>query len=527
MDLHIVSTNPYVQAILQANGIHSAEEYYEFDPPTPTPLKNLYNVKKAAQVIKKAAKQKQKILIYGDYDADGVLSSYVLFYTLTQRLGYANVEVYLPNRFKEGYGLTKAAVKKVLEKKPGLLILTDTGISFGEEVKLLRSKGIRVVIVDHHTAPSTLPEADALAYPLHPRSQITHPHMSATLVAYRLAEQLNNLTPITQLLDLVALSLITDIIPLKGDARYYLKAGLKKLATNPHPKLKNLIQTQDYQNIDTFLLGNIIGPKFNAPGRIQSAFTAFEYLTSQDPQQTQTLTQQLLDLNSQRQNLTQEYLNTPAAQQIELSKLVILVFEDAPEGIIGLIASSISQSKQKPTLVITKTQEGTYKGSGRAPANFNLIKFLREYEQFFLNLGGHKQAAGFSISEDQLKALLHTLQQNPPDFANYATTAQEPVIKVSNTSQLLQLMQALEFLAPFGEGFLMPQVELVTELTGVTNRKGHNFLTTSTPNIKIVQWSSTTLPPYGKVKLRGKPRLSLFNGNIELLFSVKQILPVD
>ena len=526
--LHTISTNPYVIKLLQSYGIKSPEDYRLFDPPSLLPPESIYDIENASALILKAIKKKHKILIYGDYDADGILSSYILYDFLSNKIGYKNIAIHLPSRFKEGYGLTEKALEVILKQSPNLLITVDTGITFYETIDKIRKRKIDVIVVDHHSLPAKLPPANVIVHPQHPKSKTPYKQTSATSVAYRLLIKLAKLFSINKTedyLDLVGLSLVTDVMPITGENRYLIKKTLNKMKHTPHPKLATIMKQAGYTKTDLFLLGNIIGPRFNAPGRLETPIDTLNYLL-EDGKNSEELAKMLDQKNTKRQQLTLKYVKI-ASENIKViqNQIVISIVKDLPEGIAGLIASKLVELFQKPVLVFA--QNGKFiKGSARSTASFNIIAFLETLRDYFEELGGHPQAAGYTISDTTLKKLIDFLEKNTIEWNKFEIKTETAPLKVTPDELGDLLFEAIEVLKPYGPGFEYPRLE-VTVKTPLEiyydKNNSHTFIRLNN-KVKGVIWNKIIAPPSQyPFTLTGKLKRSLFNGSLSYLFVVDKI----
>jgi len=425
-----------------------------------------------------AIRQKEKIMIYGDYDADGVCASAILFSTL-KAFG-ADVDIYIPFRDTEGYGLNQKVVKRIINQGFQLLITVDCGIANKEEIEILNQGGVAVIVTDHHQEPPTLPQALAIINPMVKNSGYPFPFLSGAGVAFKLCqalaisqEQLDFPVKLPAgfekwLMDLVAIATIGDIMPLIGENRVLVKYGLIVLNQTRRPGLQKLIEaTNGSAKIDSQYVGWRIVPRLNAAGRINHASVAFDLLTTDSVSVAAKLVDILEKNNKDRQNLTDKILREADKQvieQVEKNKILWAVGDDWPTGILGLVAGRLCDRHHRPVLAVSRQQEATkkggkYVGSGRSISVFDITAALKKNDHLLERYGGHSQACGFSVSgQDNFLKFQDSLSQ----LANQAITKEDlkSIVDIDADINLEEvnwnLVGELEKFAPFGEGNLSP-----------------------------------------------------------------------
>ena len=391
---------------------------YDEDLHDPFLMKGMGEVVKR---IKKALANKEKITIFGDYDADGVCGTAILVETI-KALG-TEPSIYIPDRDKEGYGLNLKAVKEVASRGTKLIITIDCGITDFEEIELANSLGVDVVIVDHHEAPEKVPNAVAFIDPRQKTEKYPFRELAAGGVAFKLAQALTKLKVKSQklkvadgwekwLLDLAAIATVADSMPIIGENRTIVKYGLVVLAQTKRIGLRELMKIARIEpvvdlkllltNLDTYTIGFIIGPRLNAAGRMGHANTTYELLTTSDPKEAESLAKKINDKNQERQRLTDKILKEiETKMDIEKEKIIFEGSKDWPIGIVGLIAGRLRDKYFRPAIIFQKT-EAIIRGSVRSIDSFNIIEAMSECKELFENFGGHPGAAGFTISNNNL-----------------------------------------------------------------------------------------------------------------------------
>ncbi len=366
----------------------------------------------AVERIMAALKKQERIVIYGDYDADGVCASAVMTETLRALGGV--VDVYIPYRETEGYGMNLPAVDEIAKQGTKLIITVDCGTTNVAEVDRARTFGIETIITDHHDEPPQLPAALALLNPELPSETYPFKHLAASGVAFKLASALLQASehgktlgrdPLPTgwekwLLDLVAISTVTDMVPLLGENRVFVRFGLAVLQKGRRVGVRELFNTMrsDIASADEETLGFQVGPRLNAAGRMNHASTAYRLLTTSDVTEARRLAEQLSTANAERQRVT-ELTFQQALQQIIPQvdeRLLYAVGSDWSAGILGLVASKVSERFHRPAVMMTVSQ-GKIIGSGRSIESFDITAALRDLGHYFDRFGGHPQACGFTV----------------------------------------------------------------------------------------------------------------------------------
>jgi single-stranded-DNA-specific exonuclease len=454
-----------IDTILENRGLTTSEQKQKFlNPPKLSELISQFSrefkdsIISARNLIKEHISLGRPILIYGDYDADGVCSTAILFNTIKDELNY-DCGFFIPNRFEHGYGLSKKAVDEVCAGKKDLLIITvDTGITAVEEIDYIKSLGHRVIVTDHHQKPDQLPRADIVVW---------NDQMVASSISWILAKSLGSKN--AQSLALAAIATVTDLQPLLDFNRTLVKEGLRLLNLNPPAGIKKLIEVSGKRDkeITAYDLGFVIGPRLNASGRMQNASDSLELLLEKEIDRIAEIAQNLHVTNTVRQDKTLEMYELAAQNHSgEVPKIIISQSEEYHEGIIGLVASRLVQKYYRPVIVISLA-DGFGKGSVRSVEGVDIISLLRRFEHLFENLGGHKMAAGFTISKENITALEAGLSEAAEEFITNEML--EPVlnvdIKILLDAVSMDLASALEQLRPFGVG--NPEPVFMSERVGI------------------------------------------------------------
>jgi single-stranded-DNA-specific exonuclease len=419
------SYSNFVQTILFQREIKTKEEAENFfdldykkglhDP------EMLSGMKKGAERIIKAIKNKEKVAIYGDYDADGITASSVLN-QFFKELKIKPV-IYIPERVKEGYGLNKDAITYLKKEKVKLVITVDTGVRNVEEAKLFKKANIELIITDHHALPKKLPEAVALINPHQDKGRYPFTDLAGVGVAFKLVQFLIKKIGEDKfsigfekwLLDLVAIGTIADMVPLRGENRVLVKYGLIVLSKTRRPGLKLLMEnakilTNGEKPIKAETVAFQIAPRINAAGRMDHANKAYILLNKESKNLAKNLANQLETQNKNRRSSTTKILQEAESLDFSGKKIIIAGKDSWPLGIVGLAAGRLCDKFNCPALVYGKN--GNYiRGSARSIEKFNIVKTLARLENLLVEFGGHKQAAGFTVEQKNLEKFKKSLEK--------------------------------------------------------------------------------------------------------------------
>lgn len=447
--------------ILVNRGITGEEEIEIFLNPKRNNFHNpflLNDMEKAVDRIIKAIETKEKTIIYGDYDVDGITSITVLKKFLNER--GLQVDYYIPNRLDEGYGLNDEAIKKIAEQGYTLMITVDCGISGIEEVKKATSYGIETIITDHHEQLETLPEAYAIVNPK--RKDNTYPFrgLAGVGVVFKVIQAISQKLNLDEkeylkYLDIVCIGTISDIVPLVDENRVIAKLGLMLVKCTKNIGLGELIKETGYKNVDSFMVSFGIAPRINACGRMGKQEEALELFLTDDYEKACTITKNLNQYNLQRQeiekNIFDQAIEELQKENIDNLNSIVLAGENWHHGVIGIVASRITEKYFKPTILIGIENE-IGKGSGRSVPGFDLHDALAQSAEYLEKYGGHEMAVGLSLNKDKIKDFKIHFEQIAKD-KNVKSIV--PVIKIDceiGKKELnKQTVEQIKLLEPFGE----------------------------------------------------------------------------
>ncbi|MDH7512664.1 MAG: single-stranded-DNA-specific exonuclease RecJ [Clostridiales bacterium] len=422
----------------------------------------LRDMNKAVVRIKEAIRRKEKILVFGDYDADGVLSVVMLLRAL-RGLG-AEVDYFIPERLKEGYGIKEEHIRIILERKAGLVISVDCGVKALSFVNRAKKEGVDVIITDHHRPGEVLPEAVAIINPVLEDSGYPYKNLAGVGVVYKLLQALfqseGRESWLSHYAKLVAIGTIADVADLRGENRILVKHGLKGLETISNRGLRGLVRICGLgeKKISEGDIGFRIGPRLNAAGRMESADTAVQLFFAETEEESNRLAKRLDDLNAERQR-EEEKIYKEAMNWIESAglakryKALLLGCEGWHRGTIGIVASKLKDAFCRPVLLFTY-DDGKAFGSGRSITEFSFIDCLDECRELFVDYGGHKMAVGCVLVRDKLaplKARINELAEKRLSEEDVKRKVRVDV-KIDFTDINIPFLDHFFRLSPFGVG---------------------------------------------------------------------------
>lgn len=392
---------------------------------------SLYGVEDAYNEIMSEIKKGNKIRVVGDYDIDGVCSSYILVKSL-RRFG-ANADVRIPDRIKDGYGINDNIINEAANDKISMIITCDNGIAAHSQMELARKLGIKVIITDHHEVyqeegKDYLPVADVVINPK--RSECKYPFKSicGALVAYKLMEymyerlygkKMHEDGELSDLLEVAAIATIGDVMPLVDENRVLVKHGLKSLMNTKNLGLRALIKAtgMEGKKISAYSIGFVIGPCLNAGGRLENALVALNMFMSESSDEANEYAMHLKELNDERKDLTAMNVKVAvelAEREYSDDDILVIYLENCHESIAGIIAGRVREALGKPTIILTDAfgEDGMIKGSGRSIESYNMFEALYEVKDIFEKFGGHHMAAGMSLKKDRLDEFRKRLNEN-------------------------------------------------------------------------------------------------------------------
>ena len=446
----------------------SAEHY------RPAAADELPDIDRAVERLKRAVRDKERILIWGDFDVDGQTST-ALLYSALQRMG-ARVAYHVPNRFSEGHGIDLPVLKRKLAGGVDLVLTCDTGVGAHEAVDFAASQGVDVVITDHHALPEQLPAAVAVVNPQRLPAGHALRELPGVGVAYKLIEALFGEEETADLLDLVALGIVADVMAQVDDSRYLLQRGLAQLRRNQRLGIRAILERAEIAaaDLNEGHIGFAIGPRLNALGRLADANPAVELLTTDDWPQARLLAHTLESYNARRKYLSNQVYQSAVAQIEEKPWLLdyaalVLSHEDWHSGVIGIVASRLVEEYGLPTVLIAAPEE-TGRGSARSVAGVDISAALGQVSGLLTRYGGHSMAAGMSLRADKIFEFRRELSRvvRALDVPSAPPLTLDGALSLAEIS--LELTRDIERLAPFGNG--NPPLTLLTRDLKLVKRRG-------------------------------------------------------
>lgn len=468
--------DPVIARLIRNRDIQDMKEIRSYlygtlaEIPSPWKMKDM---ERAVQILQKKITQKKKIRIIGDYDIDGVTATCILLKGL-KRLN-ANVDTYIPDRVKDGYGMHEQLIDKALEDGIDTILTCDNGIAAAAEIEYAKKEGLTVIVTDHHDIPFRdtedgriwiIPKADAVVNPKQNDCLYPNKNICGTVVAWKLIwalyERLEiDSDEIWDFLELAAIATVGDVMDLQGENRIIVKEGLKKLSSTSFEGLKALICVNNLEGaeITAYHVGFVIGPCINASGRLDTAARSLELLLADNMEDAMKLADDLYDLNQSRKAMTEQG-KEQAIQSIEENNLgkdrvLVVYLPDCHESLAGIIAGRIREAYNKPVFVLTKGSDGV-KGSGRSIEAYSMYEELVKCSDLLMQFGGHPMAAGLSMEKKNVELFRRRLNDN------CTLTEQDLIPKIMIDVPMpisylsKKLTEQLKVLEPFGKGNSKP-----------------------------------------------------------------------
>lgn len=450
-----------VARIMVNRGLTDFEEMEAYLHPSVSQLhsaKLLKDAEKAAEILAKKIAAGAKIRIIGDYDVDGVVSTY-LFITALTECG-AKVDYAIPDRIRDGYGINDRLVEEAIADGVDTILTCDNGIAAPQQVALAKEHGLTVIITDHHELQEVLPAADAIVNPKQPDCPYPYKKLCGAAVAGKVAELvLKEITKedgkIHTMLPFIAVATVCDVMDLTGENRTMVSLGLKMLRETDNPGLRALMETNriDPKDLGAYHLGFILGPCLNATGRLKSAVRGVELLLERDWDLAKSLAEELKELNDLRKTMTIQGTEEAICQvekELSKDKVLVVFLPECHESLAGIIAGRLREKYNKPSIVMTRAEDGI-KGSGRSIEGYSMFEKLTEQKEMLTRYGGHPMAAGMSLSEENLIPLREQLNKQ------CGLTEDDLTLKISIDAVLAlsgiteEMVEELSVLEPFGK----------------------------------------------------------------------------
>ena len=529
-----LKVSPIVAKLLINRGLgdpHKARQFLAADMESLLSPWDLKGMREAVACVTKTMEEGGSIVVYGDYDVDGITATSIV-YRFLKRCG-ASVSYYIPERQSEGYGLNLEALEGLIAKGTDLVITVDCGISSYDIVEAVRER-LALVITDHHEAPSLIPRAVAVVDHKQPNCPYPDKNLAGVGVAYKLCQAIwqERTGEVYQAdLDIVALGTVADVVPLVGENRILVKAGLSKMQVQPNRGIEALIDVAGLKDrkITAGHIGFTLAPRLNAAGRVAHATRAVELLTTPSQEEAYEIAEELQETNLERQTLERD-IHEMARQDVlkqgsDADYVVVVGGQDWHPGVIGIVASRLVEEFYKPTLVIS-IKDGIGKGSCRSIDNCNIYEALQSAEDLLIQFGGHQAAAGFSIKEDKIPALRDRLTQYCKEYLS--ETDYLPIVDIDSQVAIddidVPLIEEIETLEPYGMANPTPVLALeeatISDLFLMGQQKKHAkvLLEREDSTIDAIAWNRPDLHasffPGDQVKVAFTVQKNEWNGHV-------------
>jgi len=550
------------QALIR-RGMRTPDSARAFLHPEETPATPFPEIETSVEIINFAIQRKERICVWGDFDVDGQTSTALLVQTL-QSLG-ADVVYYIPIRGKESHGVHIESLKPIIDNGAKLIVTCDTGITAHEAIDYSNSRGVDVIVTDHHDLGETLPSAKAIINPKLLPAEHPLKNLAGVGVAYKLAEALLDDRPQTidhtlsivhrpssELLDLVALGVIADVALLKGETRSLAQKGIQALRNTNRLGLKVMaeLSNTNLESLTEETIGFNLAPRLNALGRLSDANPAVELLTTNNPARARVLGAQIEGLNAQRRLLTSQVAEAAEAQlranpELLTEPVIVLSHPNWPGGVVGIVANRLVDRYHKPALLLTESEDGILRGSARSIEGLHITEAITANKDLLMSFGGHPMAAGLSLQKEKLASFRRGLGKAIEKQLG-EVVREEPALQLDAWLELseinLELANSLETLAPFGAG--NPQLKLATRnvklksVTEIGKTKEHLRLTVEDEagNAQSILWwggAGEELPETGsKFDIAYSLRASTFRGEKQVAlrfeeFRIVEEMPVE
>lgn len=520
---------PIMQGILEGKGIVSESELSAllndeaiiYDP------NMLSDIDRAVARIRQAVAKDEAILVYGDYDADGVTSTTIMVDAL-RKIG-ATVGRYIPNRFTEGYGPSEAAFQNAVDEGVSLIITVDNGIQGHQEIELVQQQGVDVIVTDHHEMGPTLPNAYAIVHPMHDDYAYPCPYLCGAGVALKVANALLDSEMPDTYWGLAAIGTVADLVPMTDENRTIVKKGLKILNETMPPSISALLEQAKYNDqVTEETIGFLIGPRLNAVGRLDDASLAAELLMADDYEEALFLAEQVEHFNLERKEIVQaiaeEALQMAASYVERGDQFLVLAQHGWHEGVLGIVASRIVETYHLPTMVLNIDDEkGHAKGSARSIEQVSMFEALSIQTDYIEKFGGHHMAAGLTMSIEYVDTLRDNLNKWMKQM--FEGVSLQPTKRIDARLDLEDVtvdnIQAIQRLRPFGMGFNKPVFQLsglqVQQTKAIGQQQNHLKLSFDGTLLQALFWNqgqlASELMVGQSIDILGELQINEWNGN--------------
>lgn len=537
-----------VAKLLTSRGIIDADEAKKFLNPKLSDFHDMMlmkGMKEGVSRIKKAIENKEKILIFGDFDVDGVTSTTTLNRVL-KALG-GDISYYFPNRLTEGYGLNEKAVDDAKMKDVSLIITVDCGITANVQVDYANAKGVDVIVIDHHEQIGEIPNAVAVIDPKQEGCEYPYKKLAAVGVVFKVSQALikefgSDFDEVS-LLDFVCLGTVSDLVPLDGENRIIVRNGLPELTNTKNLGLKALLEVSDLKGKDVNS-GHIsfkLGPRINSSGRLETADKVMRLFNTDSAEEAREIAKSLDEQNTKRRELQQEIFKEVIEKiekevDFENDNCIVIAGKGWHRGVIGIVASKIVEEYHRPTILIALGEDGMGHGSGRSIPAFHLLNAMNASSKWIDNHGGHSQAAGLSIKEENIEGLRREINNYSKDKLTKKDLI--PVLRIDANLDLSQvnfsLIEEIHQLYPYGFGNPRPifssnnlklaeEPRVLKERHIKVNLKDDNVKSIGAIGFGMGSLKDDAIKNNGKISVAYFPEINEWNGNISIQLGLKDM----
>jgi len=548
-----LNISPVLAQLCINRGMSTIREVENFIGTSPNEVHDPFtfrHMRQAVNLIEDTIKNQEKILIYGDYDVDGVTAASLLYLYIKNRT--SSISYYIPDRLEEGYGLNEEAVYWAYREGYKLIITVDCGISSVNETEIAKSLGLNIIITDHHTPPDKLPAAEAIINPKVKDSGYPFLDLAGVGVAWKLAQALeiskglcnnDHSIVLAEYLDLVSLGTVADVVPLVGENRVIVSLGLKKIVESQRPGIKALLSATGLENklISTGQVGFILAPRINAVGRLSKGSSAVKLLTGLEYQECLSQANELEQINCQRQEVEGEILEEAIRQieeRVNLAEdfVIVLASENWHPGVIGIVSSRLVEKYYRPVVLLT-VEGDLAKGSARSVEEFDIYQAFRHCKELLIQFGGHKMAAGIKLNKENIRLFQKTINDYASAIVNKDLIV--PSVKIDleldTDGAEGKYIEDSERLSPFGSGNAQPVFAYrnlrVVEAKAVGNNQTHLKVVFDTGDYLLdgvgfhLSHHLSWIRPFCKVDVAVSLEKNRWNGCEKIQLVIKDIQP--
>lgn len=544
-----LQVHPLVLGILAARGYATPDEIRMFLSPALSDMLDptlLSGMDMAVARLMTAHRSEDKICVYGDYDVDGITGT-ALLVSFLRATGFA-CSYFIPNRFDDGYGLNSASIEAIISLGAKLIVSVDCGITAVDEAALCRSRGVDLIIVDHHAPKEVMPDACAVLNPLQPGCRYPFKSLAGVGVAFNLlvalrsalresgAFQVSAMPDLRKWLDLVALGTIADVVPLTGQNRIYAYQGLKQIAEPSRPGIQALKRVAGIRegSVSCGQVGFRLAPRLNAAGRMESAVPGVDLLMSESPDESLLIAEELDTANAERQAIERRIFGEAVALVESGGEYpgrcsIVLASAEWHQGVIGIVASRLVERYHRPTILIALTEDGLGKGSGRSIPCFHLLDALADCSQHLLRFGGHRYAAGVGLKAADVPVFAEAFEAVAAGLLTESDLIPRLTIdaEVDPGEVTKELALELKRLEPFGMGnpepLLMLRGMTVVERRVVGDGHLRLRLTRDKHLLTAIAFNLADRETSGAIDIAFYPEMNEWNGSSSLQLRVKDL----